>query len=128
LARSLQGFHPKHQQSSATQRSATPAKSPAGNSFPAGFFRLLKKELSAMTANRTPAEALPLQVAAERLGTTPLNVLMHIKRQLLTAEERDGQWYVDAASLQALQASQGTTAKSLCRSQCAASGGCKSCG
>lgn len=79
-----------------------------------------------MTAN--PAEFLPLPLAAQRLGTTPLNVLMHIKRQLLTAEERDGQWFVEVASLQALQAAQGTTAKSLCRSQCAASGGCKSCG
>lgn len=81
-----------------------------------------------MTANPAPAEFLPLQAAAQRLGTTPLNVLMHIKRQLLTAEERDGQWHVEVASLQALQAAQGATAKSLCRSQCAASGGCKSCG
>lgn len=81
-----------------------------------------------MTPIPSPAEFLPLHAAAQRLGTTPLNVLMHIKRRLLAAEERDGQWYVDAASLQALQASQGETAKSLCRSQCAASGGCKSCG
>lgn len=81
-----------------------------------------------MTYIPATAEFLPLAAAAQRLGTTPLNVLMHIKRQLLLAEERDGQWYVDPASLQALQASQGERAKSLCRSQCAASGGCKSCG
>ena len=81
-----------------------------------------------MTAKPTPAEFLPLQAAAQRLGTTALNVLMHIKRQLLRAEERDGQWYVEVASLESLQADQGATAKSLCRSQCSASGGCKSCG
>lgn len=81
-----------------------------------------------MTAKSPAADFLPLAAAAQRLGTTPLNVLMHIKRQLLLAEERDGQWYVDPASLQALQDAQGETAKSLCRSQCSSSGGCKSCG
>jgi hypothetical protein len=81
-----------------------------------------------MTTTQNPAHQLSLEAAAQRLGTTPLNVLMHIKRRLLTAEERDGAWYVDPASLAALQLEQGGADKSLCRSQCAASGGCKSCG
>ncbi len=81
-----------------------------------------------MTATQKESAFLPLEAAAKQLGTTPLNVLMHIKRQLLVAEDRDGQWYVDPASLSALQLNQGGADKSLCRSQCAASGGCKSCG
>lgn len=73
-------------------------------------------------------DQLPLETAARQLGTTPLSVLMHIKRGLLLAEEHDGRWQVDAASLQALRLSLGGAAKSLCRSQCAAAGNCKSCG
>lgn len=80
-----------------------------------------------MTTIRKPTDFLPLDAAARQLGTTPLNLLMHIKRRLLVAEDRDGQWYVDPVSLAALQFDKGGADKSLCRSQCAASGGCKSC-
>lgn len=80
-----------------------------------------------MTTIRKPSDFLPLETATQQLGTTPLNVLMHIKRRLLVAEDRDGQWYVDSASLTALQLDKGGADKSLCRSQCAASGGCKTC-
>ena len=81
-----------------------------------------------MTTIPKPSDFLPLETVAQQLGTTPLNVLMHIKRRLLVAEDRDGQWYVDPASLAALRLDKGGVDKSLCRSQCAASGGCKSCG
>ena len=80
-----------------------------------------------MTDIQQPAAFLPLETAAQQLGTTPLNVLMHIKRRLLVAEDRDGQWYVDPDSLAALQLDKGGADKSLCRSQCSSAGGCKSC-
>ena len=81
-----------------------------------------------MSIRPNATEQLPLETAAQQLATTPLSVLMHIKRGLLVAEEHDGRWYVDSASLEALRLSLGGAVKSLCRSQCAASGGCKSCG
>lgn len=81
-----------------------------------------------MTSIQQPSPFLPLEAAAQQLGTTPLNVLMHIKRRLLVAEDRDGQWYVDPASLATLQLDKGGADKTLCRSQCASAGGCKSCG
>lgn len=43
---------------------------------------------------------IPLAAAAARMETTPLNVLMHIKRGLLAGEEHDGVWYVRDDSLE----------------------------
>ena len=45
---------------------------------------------------------IPTAQAAEKLGTTPLNILMHIKRGLLPGVESDGVWLVESASLEAL--------------------------
>ena len=42
---------------------------------------------------------LSLDKVAERMRTTELNVLMHIKRGLLNGEELDGKWYVSEESL-----------------------------
>jgi hypothetical protein len=43
---------------------------------------------------------IPLNEAAERMQSTPVNVLMHIKRGLLSGKEVDGAWFVDASSLE----------------------------
>lgn len=72
---------------------------------------------------------LPVAEAARLLQTTPLNVLMHIKRGLLKGSERDGAWLVERASLEALLASNdGDKTASLCARQCAkktsCAGGC----
>ncbi len=72
-------------------------------------------------------EKIPLSEAATRLGSTPLNVLMHIKRELLAAEEIDGSWFVDSASLEEFLARrEEAPQESVCKSSCAHK--CSSCG
>lgn len=44
-------------------------------------------------------EKLSIADAAIRMKTTPINIMMHIKRGLLVGEEVDGAWYVAADSL-----------------------------
>ncbi len=64
-------------------------------------------------------ELLPVADVAKEMKTTPLNVLMHIKRGLLTGEEIDGAWYVPADSLASYLSEQGEAAHgSLCKSHC----------
>lgn len=72
---------------------------------------------------------LPISIVAEKLNTTPLNVLMHIKRGMLDGVEEDGIWMVDGQSLATLMAETGgSKAEDLCASGCAkkhaCSGGC----
>ena len=70
---------------------------------------------------------IPLDEAADRLQSTPLNVLMHIKRELLSGEEIDGNWFVDTAALDALLAQrEDSPSENLCQSSCAHK--CPSCG
>lgn len=72
---------------------------------------------------------LPLAAAAEALSSTPLNVLMHIKRGLLAGVERENDWWVDPASLATLIASRHKgDAPTVCTSGCAKkAGGCGCC-
>ena len=72
---------------------------------------------------------LTVAAVAKELKTTPLNVLMHIKRGLLNGMEVDGVWYVSAESLnkylsQANEAAHGN----LCQSKSHCQHGCSSCG
>jgi hypothetical protein len=74
-------------------------------------------------------QTLPVTEAAQILQTTPLNILMHIKRGLLKGHEKDGQWQVQKASLDALlRKTGGKKADDICTSGCAqkhaCSGGC----
>ncbi len=72
-------------------------------------------------------EKIPLSEAANRLKSTPLNVLMHIKRELLIAEEIDGSWYVDTASLEDFLAKRKDASQEpVCQSSCTHK--CPSCG
>ena len=42
---------------------------------------------------------IPLEVAASKAHATTLNLLLHIKRGLLAAEERNGRWFISEADL-----------------------------
>ncbi|MFO7765687.1 MAG: hypothetical protein R6V33_04585 [Pelovirga sp.] len=44
---------------------------------------------------------IPLEIAAGKAGTTTLNLLMHIKRGLLSAAEHQGCWFINEAELNA---------------------------
>ena len=82
-----------------------------------------------MAADDERHELISAAEAAKSLGTTPLSILMHIKRGLLSGKEFDGAWQVTAESLAAFQREQKGDKAQLCRSGCAAkTGGCKSCG
>ena len=72
---------------------------------------------------------MTLAQAAECLNTTALNVLMHIKRGLLAAEEREDGWRVDPTSLDALlEKRRDGEAPAVCASGCGKTHGCQSCG
>jgi hypothetical protein len=71
----------------------------------------------------------PVAEVAQRLGTTPLNVLMHIKRGLLAGAEREGGWLVDPESLATLLSKRAAgELPAVCQSGCAKkAGGCGTC-
>lgn len=69
------------------------------------------------------SERLPIPVVAKKMNTTPLNVLMHIKRGLLQGVEEEGVWLVDYKSLEALLAVSGGKAE-VCASGCAKKHAC----
>jgi hypothetical protein len=72
---------------------------------------------------------LALEQAAEQLGTTPLNVLMHVKRGLLVGAVREGEWLVQPDSLaELLRKRSGGEVPAVCQSGCGRkAGGCGSC-
>ncbi|PLX90608.1 MAG: hypothetical protein C0619_09120 [Desulfuromonas sp.] len=67
-----------------------------------------------------------MEDAAQRLNTTPLNVLMHIKRGLLKGQECDGSWFVLSDSLERYIAdSGGGKSRELCKHKtCSCSSAC----
>ncbi|SEA72701.1 hypothetical protein SAMN05660420_02987 [Desulfuromusa kysingii] len=70
---------------------------------------------------------LPLDQVAKQMGTTELNVLMHIKKNNLQAEEVDGKWFVLQASLNMFLSSPERSATVVtCKTHCCHSG-CGSC-
>jgi hypothetical protein len=70
-------------------------------------------------------ERLPISIVAEKMKTTPLNVLMHIKRGMLAGVEDDGIWMIDCQSLGALMAKTGgNKADDICASGCAKKHAC----
>jgi len=82
------------------------------------------------TANHEIENWTQIADAAQLLGTTPLNVLMHVKRGLLIGVEHEDGWLVDPASLGALveKRRQGAVPE-VCQSGCVRkTGGCGSCG
>ena len=73
---------------------------------------------------------IPIAKAAQLLATTPLNVLMHIKRGLLVGREQEGDWLVDPESLAALlRKREAGKLPAVCQSGCSKKAdGCGSCG
>ena len=70
-------------------------------------------------------ESLPISIVAEKMNTTPLNVLMHIKRNLLQGVEEDGVWMIDCQSLDVLLAKTGgSKAGDVCASGCSKKHSC----
>ena len=73
------------------------------------------------------AEKISLEEAASRLQSTPLNVLMHIKRGLLSGSEIDGNWWIEVATLESFLAGREESSMAqVCQSGCAHK--CPSCG
>ena len=48
-----------------------------------------------MSADNADKNLLPLAEAAGLMGTTKVHLLMMVKRGLIPAVERDGEWFVD---------------------------------
>ena len=72
---------------------------------------------------------LPLAAAAEILGSTPLNVLMHVKRGQLHGVEQECGWLIAPDSVATLLARRRAgEAPAVCSSGCAGrTAGCGSC-
>jgi len=82
-----------------------------------------------MTKPQTTPDFVSIEDVAKALETTELNVLMHIKRKLLAAQEADGVWQVTRESLEHfLRTGKDRQGVELCRSSCAKKGGCTTCG
>lgn len=47
------------------------------------------------------SKLISLDIAAEKSHTTTINLLMHIKRGLLPADEQQGRWFINEADLNA---------------------------
>ena len=69
-------------------------------------------------------QTIPIAEVAQRLHTTPLNVLMHIKRGLLRGCEGEDGWQIDRTSLESFLAASGGKASDVCASGCAAKHAC----
>lgn len=68
-----------------------------------------------MCISMTTQSRFTLEQAAELLGTTPMNILMHLKHQLIEGTEVDGQWSIDAESLHAFKHKNSGKDKTLCK-------------
>jgi hypothetical protein len=67
----------------------------------------------------TEMKMLSIDDTAQLMGTTPLNVLMHIKRHLLEGIEVNGTWMVESQSLEILLAKTGgIKGDAVCASGC----------
>ena len=72
-------------------------------------------------------EKLSVADVATSMKTTPINVMMHIKRGLLAGEEIDGAWYVPADSLASYLSDAGRGSNgSVCKAKSHCGGSCSS--
>lgn len=72
-------------------------------------------------------DLLSTEEVAQELGTTPLNVLLYIKRGQLTGQEIEGKWYIEADSLAALKSQASGVGSAPCTPACGHGGGCGGC-
>jgi hypothetical protein len=83
-----------------------------------------------MCEKSSAKDLLSVNDVALDLGTTPLNVLLYIKRGQLAGQEIDGKWYVEAASLEALKSETTGVGSAPCKPACghgSHGGGCGGC-
>lgn len=81
-----------------------------------------------MNCNQATSTELSVEEVAKILGSTPINVLILVKRGELAGRELDHGWAIDRKSLEAFQAGMGDkSSKAACRSACSKAGGCGSC-
>lgn len=72
-----------------------------------------------------------LEQAAEFIGTTPMNILMHLKYKLIVGTEANGSWSIDSKSLHAFKKEHHGKDRTLCKkhtcqhSQNSACGSCE---
>lgn len=67
---------------------------------------------------------IPVAEAASMMETTEINILIHINRGLLSGEECEDGWFINADSLKKLMNSSGKS-EMVMKSHC---GSCSSCG
>lgn len=81
-----------------------------------------------MASKQPRALDMSISEVAQALGTTPVNVLLFIKRGLLVGKESESGWVVAPESFAAFRASDaGQVGRATCRSACSKAGGCGSC-
>lgn len=81
-----------------------------------------------MTMNEKNPGMVPVEEVAKELGTTALNVMMHIKRNLLEGREIDGSWFVTGESLTNYRRDgEALAGSTLCSPSCSSKSGCGSC-
>jgi hypothetical protein len=87
-----------------------------------------KKRRKIMADQTTDSSAVPVAEVARALGTTPLNVLLYIKRGLLAGKELDGVWYVERESFAAFRDNPAAPdGPAPCRSACSRASHCGTC-
>ncbi|MCD4689685.1 MAG: hypothetical protein K8R55_10195 [Desulfuromonadaceae bacterium] len=81
-----------------------------------------------MASKQSEPTDMTVAEVAKALGTTPVNVLLFIKRGLLEGLESEDGWVVASKSFAAFRASEaGHVGRASCRSACSKAGGCGSC-
>ncbi len=63
---------------------------------------------------------VPIEEAASELHTTPLRLLMMLKKKVMRGAEMEGRWYIDKASLGCFQGRDPEDEKKGCLSSCRA--------
>lgn len=72
-------------------------------------------------------DLMTVEEVAQELGTTPLNILLYIKRGKLAGQEIEDKWYVDRASLASLKSQDDKVGSAPCTPACGHGGGCGGC-
>jgi len=80
-----------------------------------------------MCTTITAEASVSLEQAAKMLGTTPMNILMHLKHKLIQGTEVDGQWAICAESLNAFSEKNQGSDKTLCKKHTCQHSACGSC-
>lgn len=81
-----------------------------------------------MVSKQSASTDMSIDEVAQALGTTPVNVLLFIKRGLLVGREDENGWLIDGESFAVFRNSEaGQDGRAHCRSACSRAGSCGSC-